>query len=193
MPHPPLRTLTPTLLSLILPLILRLYTIHLHPFFLPLGLYALLTEKGYRETLEWLTPEFSEHTGPFSHIGVCLLAQLFVQDMPGWRGEVLFWTVFVRWAVGVERGVRRGIDSFKDAYKARFKGTLTRVHAILAATALTPIFVTQGVELPHVVVIWLHFYHCVGFMIAAWNYCCLPRCRKPTAAMLGKSKEWAGN
>jgi len=110
---PALRTITPTLLSLALPLVLRIHQVHLHPLFLPLAVYAFITEKGYRETLEWITPEFSEHTGPFSHIGVCLLAHMFVQStyvLQGWRGEVLFWTVWGRWGAGVCRAHRAGID-----------------------------------------------------------------------------------
>jgi hypothetical protein len=110
---PALRTITPTLLSFALPLVLRVHHVSLHPIFLPLAIYAFVAERGYRETLEWVTPEFSEHTGPFSHIGVCLLAHMFVQDAygaHGWRGEVLFWTVWSRWGAGVCRAHRAGID-----------------------------------------------------------------------------------
>ena len=65
------------------------------------------------------------------------------------------------------------MQSFKEAYQARFKGTITRVHAVFAATVFTPVFLSRDVGVVQGAVIWLHFYHCVGFMVAAWNYWCV--------------------
>ena len=102
----------PTIISLVLPLFLRLGGINLYPtgLFVVLAIFALISEKGYRDTLETFSPELSEHTGPFSHIGVCLLAHILVENVEGWRGEVLFWTIYVRWAFGLAGRHRAGIN-----------------------------------------------------------------------------------
>lgn len=106
-----LRSIRAPLLSLILPTLLRTLDISPTPLslFLPIGILFLVIEKGYIETLETLSPELSEHTGPFWHIGVCLLAQIFVHNLGGWRGEVLYWTIFARWAAGMNRYHRAGV------------------------------------------------------------------------------------
>ncbi|KAF2643700.1 hypothetical protein P280DRAFT_514704 [Massarina eburnea CBS 473.64] len=173
------RTVLPTLLSLILPLILRLgrFTLQSPAIFVPLALFFLISEKGYRDTLETLSPELSEHTGPFSHIGVCLLAQLFVQDVEGWRGEVLFWTVFVRWALGIARRHRVGINLFRDAYRLRFRWAGVRLHALFLATLLTPIFMMERMGWIQATAVWLHFYHSMGYMFAFGVYFCFPNWR----------------
>ncbi|KAF1950603.1 hypothetical protein CC80DRAFT_554155 [Byssothecium circinans] len=173
------RIILPTLLSLILPLLLRLGNLTLHPktIFIPLALFSLVSEKGYRDTLETLSPELSEHTGPFSHIGVCLLAHIFVEDVAGWRGEVLFWMVFVRWAFGLARRHRAGINLFREVYTLRFRCAGVRVHALMVATLLTPVFVTQGMHWLQMVAVWLHFYHSMGYMFAFGVYFCFPNWR----------------
>lgn len=195
----PLRSLVPSILSFALPLCLRLFHLSLQPhtLFLLVGMFALISEQGYRETLETLSPELSEHTGPFSHIGVCLLAQIFVQDLGGWRGELLFWIIFARWAFGLCSTHRLRInvccffvclygggglismESFREAYDFRYRPTKTRTHAFLVATVMTPIFApdvlapghtNRGKTWAQIVIIWLHFYHCVGYMVALASY-----------------------
>lgn len=44
---------------------------------------------------------------------------------------------------------------------------------MLVATLVTPVFLYQSVNAAQAVAIWMHFYHCVGFMVAAWNYGCM--------------------
>ncbi|CAI6244482.1 unnamed protein product [Periconia digitata] len=175
------RTLLPTTISFILPLSLRLTGINLHPLpiFIAIGIYALVSEKGYRYSLNRWSPEFSEYTGPFSHVGVCVLAHIFVEGVPGWRGEVVFWSVFVRWAVGLKKVHREGVDVYRSAYAMHFRAArVRRLHAVLAASVSTALLYSKSMDWIHTAVVWLHFYHSMGYMFALAVYFCCPDWRR---------------
>ena len=47
---------------------------------------------------------------------------------------------------------------------------IVRAHAVMAATVSTTLFVCKNVDWLHVVAIWMHFYHSMGYMFALAVY-----------------------
>ncbi|PVH95918.1 hypothetical protein DM02DRAFT_137081 [Periconia macrospinosa] len=139
-PNMTLLQLLPTIISLTLPLTLRLKGSTLEPnwFFIFAGVYLIVAEGGYRYSLERWVSEFGQYTGLCSHIGVCLLAQVYIVNTPDWRGEIIYWAVFLRWAVGMSRTHNKRVLVFRRAHSLlRQLSPMHRCDKVVAATIFT--------------------------------------------------------